>query len=122
MGITAPPLDQKTGTGAVTRRLPSLNCLSAKLPSNLAALLRLHLDVAVHHLTPGVVALEGEGAVADLAARELAVLPVVGLCPIGGRLAVDLDLDVVALDDDFVGEPLVVADWRRVHDVLHRVQ
>src|SRR6185369_12561018 len=61
---------------------------------------RLHADVAEHHLAPGVVPLEGERAAADLPGAEALGLPVVRLRPVGGGLAVDLQLDVLALDDD----------------------
>ena len=69
------------------------------------------LDIAVINGTAGVVGLEGEGAFADATAGLDAFvlgesLRVFGV--VGGDFVVDFDDDVVALDDDFILEPLVV--------------
>jgi len=77
-------------------------------------------DVFVIDDTLGIVALEGDGAAADFAAGRLR--PVVRLRPGDGRLAVDPDNHVLALDPDVIIEPLAVGGGRVVDHIHHAVE
>ena len=83
-------------------------------------------QVFVIDAADGVVGLEGDGALAELASWHVLEsrggIPTFGFSPVGGDLAVDLDGDVLALDFDFVVEPLFVTNWGGVHDVFDRIE